>query len=362
MVASASLLEAGIGWQGFVLDGFFEGSIALVEFAAFRRFGGCVGESNTAIGTQSPSDFMLLALGWRRDRTSGGLTDHPVALPFSESAGPVRRLKPDVELMVRDLKSSKETAELRSAKVANDDFSIAGAIKQNKDGQPLDALPNPWSHMDGREAEGRVTDQDSLVPNSFTPGVLPLGIGPHVDLHLPHTSLQELHGGEHGPLSRLLLRLRKVLSTVVGIELRQFGILGIKGKFKQEGSSGAESTQLRDDQDSSALAAPRSHQEVLLTFEIFPPSSAHTAGPKNTSVDKVISSLAEQLADPQSLLLTGPLASVLQGATVNLSLDDLDATSSSRRTRRSLARMSAMALPIGISAAFTGILIWLCAW
>mmetsp|Transcript_86140 Transcript_86140/g.184572 ORF Transcript_86140/g.184572 Transcript_86140/m.184572 type:complete len:390 (-) Transcript_86140:197-1366(-) len=172
-----------------------------------------------------------------------------------------------------------------------------------------------------------------------------------LELHLRRTNLQKLRSvGDGRNLAAFLLTLSQELSHAAGVDAQRIGILAIHERYQRldpieaSWSAGGES-----------LPAVRSREEVVVRFEV-------TAAKIQTEPDprQVLDILRTRLASPGSTLLSGPLGSTLQNATISLTLSD-EILSIPRR-RRDAASVSAMALPIGISAAFTGILIWIAAW
>merc|ERR1719277_2980768 len=74
-----------------------------------------------------------------------------------------------------------------------------------------------------------------------------------------------------------------------------------------------------------------------------------------------VDTLRSAIRDHTSNLMSGPLGGALQNSTITLSLSSDLAVTPVTQQKETVTQVSAMALPIGISAAFTGILVWLAA-
>jgi len=96
----------------------------------------------------------------------------------------------------------------------------------------------------------------------------------------------------------------------------------------------------------------RLDEQVVVRFYI---GSASLPG--DVSQDQVFNILDRDLRNPLSVLRTGPLSKLLEHATVQVGSDALYEMTDAQDDR-----LSQLALPAGISAAFTGILIWLASW
>lgn len=169
-----------------------------------------------------------------------------------------------------------------------------------------------------------------------------------LEMHLRHATLRALRSGGGG-LAGLLLSLSQELSRAAGVAQRRIAVLAIHERYQRldpieaSWSDGGES-----------LRAVRSEEEVVVRFEVKPVMAEGEPDP-----GRVLEALRRALAAPDSGLLRGPLGATLQNATLTLTLADHFAAPPKRREVQS---MSAMALPIGLSAAFTGVLIWIAAW
>lgn len=199
-----------------------------------------------------------------------------------------------------------------------------------------------------------------LGKDQFEPFGYP-GAGLLLELHMPEVTLRELHSASHGSLATFLLELRGELSKAADVEEPRISILGIHGRFKRLDQEGLLriSTEHAGSQDVPGQPVPSSHidEEVIVRFEVLPGWS-DDAEPR-----EVLDILRERLNNPKSELQTGPLSSRLDNATLTLSAPVGIGGSMPRNVEhRGMAHMSAMAWPIGISAAFIGVLIWLAAY
>jgi len=167
-----------------------------------------------------------------------------------------------------------------------------------------------------------------------------------LELHLPGATLQQLHSAAHGSLAEFLRGLHGDLSTAAHVEQGRIAILGIHGRYRRVDPGFTE----------KSFPMPQHiDEEVLVRFEIVPT--------KGSTLDEaaVIASLQQELASQQSTMMHGTLGSIMQNATVTRALPD-GIVETPQEVRRESAHVSAIFLPIGVSAAFTGILIWLAAW
>jgi len=200
---------------------------------------------------------------------------------------------------------------------------------------PDDAYPygEPGYGVDGM---GIPDVENEYGKNAFGTGLL-------TELHLPHVTLRQLHTKSKGSLARFLLDLRKELSSATSVEEERLNIIGIQGQYQRmDAIDGDEPV--------------RVNEEVLVRMELMDPESKEEKKPLD-----VITKIRDELL-PGGALTKGPLKDQLTNATINLSSATTLSAQHIEAERRGAARLSAMALPIGISAAFTGILIWLAAW
>jgi len=190
-------------------------------------------------------------------------------------------------------------------------------------------------------ALGSTKQLEFLKPNNdmFT-GLL-------LELHLPGATLQQLHSAAHGSLADFLRRLQGDLGTAAHIEPRQITILGIHGRYRRVDPAGTE----------RGFPMPKHvDEEVLVKFEVL---RLQDGGLDEAAV---ISSLQQGLASQQSQIMHGTLGTILKNGTITRSLAAGDAQMPTEVRSDRASQVSAIFLPIGVSAAFTGILIWLAAW
>jgi len=186
------------------------------------------------------------------------------------------------------------------------------------------------------------TNQSELLKtNSYVFGGLLL------ELHLPGATLQQLHRAAHGSLADFLRGLQGDLSTAAHIEPRQITILGIHGRYRRVDPGETE----------SRFPMPQHvDEEVVVKFEVVPAKDG------GFDEEAVILSLQQGLALQQSTAMHGTLGAILKNFTITRALAAGVAEMPQRMRREGAAQVSAIFLPIGVSAAFTGILIWLAAW
>lgn len=172
-----------------------------------------------------------------------------------------------------------------------------------------------------------------------------------LEMHIPGATLQGIHKTDHGSLAEFLLKLHGELVSAAKVDERRIGILAIHERYQRVNAApGTVGGKLTD-------APKRLGGEVLVKFEVGAPLPVGGGAEPG----EVMETLRNELSNPTSSLRRGPLGELLKDAAISLSLSP-GLASIPLSKRKAVARMSAMALPIGISAAFTGILIWLAAW
>lgn len=196
---------------------------------------------------------------------------------------------------------------------------------------------------------------DEMFPVEDKDVFAPFGrsdLGTVAELHMPHVTLHQLHSNSKGSLARFLVQLRGQLSLAAEIDERRITILEIKGRYKRVPN--ADAINLNDiGSELGFVQDPgRQEEEVIVKLEIVP-GGAGEEEPK-----KVMEKIGRLLSQKQSILMKGPLHSTLLDASLQPIRSAVTPISDERE---GMARLSSMALPIGISAAFTGILIWLAA-
>lgn len=166
------------------------------------------------------------------------------------------------------------------------------------------------------------------------------GIGYPVELHLPALTLAQLHGEQFSSLAEFLLELRVALCGSAQIGAERLQVQGIHERFQQP-AAGLETA------DTHSVVTSR---EVLVRLAIMPAGSAPDA-------PEVVDRLRMAINDLESQLMRSNVSAAMHNATVQLSLTR--GLKSAVVGQQPVMPLSAMALPIGISALFTGILIWL---
>lgn len=176
-------------------------------------------------------------------------------------------------------------------------------------------------------------------------------VGVLAELRMSHVTLRQLHSEAQGSLSRFLLELRTELARLAHISDRRVSILGIHERYKRsfDGLSGNGKKEQHP--------TNKHDQEVVVRFEVMPGDGADSVEAVKGIDRRLIS--GERLGRPGS-----PVGPALRNATVALGLSSgLGAQAAARLAeQRGMERLGVMALPIGISAVFTGAIVWLAAW
>lgn len=212
------------------------------------------------------------------------------------------------------------------------------------------------STADNADTLGAEIDNSSLPPitqERFEPFGYP-GAGLLLEMHLPKVTLRELHSSSHGSLAQFLLEVREQLCSGAKVPSARISILGIHGRYKRYDNQGL--FHVRSEHQGHSGGPFHFDEEVVVRFEILP-GFADDPDPK-----QVLSILELGLGKSDSSLMTGPLSTVLVNASITSSSPLGVITEPRMVEHRGMAHMSAMAWPIGISAAFIGILIWLAAY
>lgn len=174
-----------------------------------------------------------------------------------------------------------------------------------------------------------------------------------LQMQLPDITLQELHSSApHQSLVEFLAVFHDIVCNVTGVQKYRLNILGIHGFYQRDKGpyNVFHVTSLDADE-----TLPKTHngEQVVIRFAVSPARDSN-------DVDglKALNALESQLKNPNSKLMISPLQGILKDATVyptprKSHVGDAD-------QRRSV--LSAMALPFGVSALFTGILISFAAW
>mmetsp|Transcript_77596 Transcript_77596/g.240419 ORF Transcript_77596/g.240419 Transcript_77596/m.240419 type:complete len:324 (+) Transcript_77596:102-1073(+) len=201
----------------------------------------------------------------------------------------------------------------------------------------------PWEALAGEVPD--TTAQQGSHPGdlggavdhgTFLPGAV-------LGLRMPNMTMGQLLARPSGTLADFLHLLYVEISKAAGIGggLR-LTIAGIHGRYR------------RIDDKQHGRRPVHTEEEVLVVLRI--------AGVRQDPSSKTaVHELRAQLASPESALQLSEAGFALRNATVERTIaPGLRLAPDSDRDQ--VARITAMALPIGISAAFIGVLIWLAAW
>jgi len=197
-----------------------------------------------------------------------------------------------------------------------------------------------------RAPRSKVFAPSALVANSFVDEPWEEGdesylpSGRLLELHLHDITLKELRHSTKSSVTEFLLALHSEL----GRNMQRVSILGLHERYRQN----------LPDEAMAEEPPKRLSQEVVVRFEAAPKRAASQAS-------RVLETLSAQLDDPTCSLRKGPFAFAFANTTLSEEFTpDLGALGS--EVHGETATIGAMALPIGISATFTGILLWLAAW
>jgi hypothetical protein len=213
-----------------------------------------------------------------------------------------------------------------------------------------------WRRQEAGFIDEEESDNASLPPlaeERFEPFGYP-GAGLLLELHLPEVTLKELHSSSRGSLAQFLLEVRGELNKSAEVVESRISILGIHGRYKRYDTSGL--YHMSSERTGHITGPSHVDEEVVVRFEILP-GWADDPDPR-----QALNVLTKQLHSSKSDLMRGPLGTILVNATVGISAPVSIATQPQMVEHRGMAHMSAMAWPIGISAAFIGVLIWLAAY
>lgn len=191
-------------------------------------------------------------------------------------------------------------------------------------------------------------------PNNFYGGLSRVG-GLLLELHLPALSLEEIHHGSYKSLADFLLKLREALSSTAGVKLQHISILGIHERFQLQSTPTAAQLQAEASNLATQSVGTVTGRELLVRFAVTSRNAS------DLDPQSAVDTLRSAIRDRTSKLMSGPLGSALQNSTITLSLSSDLTVTPLRQQKETATQISAMALPIGISAAFTGILVWLAA-
>lgn len=162
-----------------------------------------------------------------------------------------------------------------------------------------------------------------------------------LELHLPATSLEEIHT-RSGSVGGFLLDVRDNLSSSAGLPAGGISMLGIYERYQiGPQADGAEPT--------------FTNKEVLVRFGI--------ASDKKSTIDpqSALDTLRADLYKSGSNLLSGPMGATFINATITLKLTAGLAAEPGKVEKDHTMHVATMALPIALAATFTSVLIWLAA-
>lgn len=209
----------------------------------------------------------------------------------------------------------------------------------------------PWAR------EGEPSPLNETLPPMSEEHIEPFGYpgaGLLLELHLPKVTLRELHTSSRGSLAQFLTEVREEIGKGTEVSESRLSILSIHGRYKRYEGDGY--LRMRSDKTDHMAGSQHLEEEVVLRFEILPGWS------KEVAPQAALRALRHQLSSPDSNLMKGPLGATLSNASVSLSTPAAMSHMSRMTDRHGMTQMSAMAWPIGISAAFIGVLIWLAAY
>lgn len=243
----------------------------------------------------------------------------------------------------RSASANPPSSSSASANLASSSSSASGSPVNSKSASGSGELDT-----DTKNASG-----SPLSPEKFEPFGYP-GAGLLLELHMPEVTLRELHASSRGSLAQFLLEIRGEIGKASEVDETRISILGIHGRYKRYDGDGF--FRVSSTHESALQAPAHVDEEVVVRFELLP------GWPSDSDPRQALNALREQLSESGSAIMHGPLGTILANATVTSSALVGVATQPRMAEHRGMAHMSAMAWPIGISAAFIGVLIWLAAY
>lgn len=155
-----------------------------------------------------------------------------------------------------------------------------------------------------------------------------------LELHLHNTTIQQLHKKAKGSVMSFLQTLHEEFAKAEGLKHYQIKILGIHGRY-------------------TVREGPHFHDEVLVMFSVAPQA-------KDGARRWIIEALNARLNATDNSVHESAFGFALRNASI------VEGSATSRFATRvgnkqEVTQVSTMMLPIGISAAFTGMLVWLAA-
>lgn len=174
------------------------------------------------------------------------------------------------------------------------------------------------------------------------------------ELHMPGASLEEVRSGSHGSLVDFLSKLHDALCAAAGVDRSRLIIIGLHGRYQQIKGANISS-------DSGERLGP----EVLVRLQLTPAATAPAVQANNTTEapippTRVFGRLRNELQQETSALRRGDLGATLRSA--YLSLVSLPASQFGATEADRTSSLSAMMVPIGVSAGFTVVLVWMATW
>lgn len=160
------------------------------------------------------------------------------------------------------------------------------------------------------------------------------------ELRLPGLTLRYLHSIAQGSLARFLNNVRLDLSSGAQVPERRISILGLHERYQRVNPS-------------QAGAATHAKEEVVVRFEIL----LGDAGSERPEPHEALDFLKADFMSEMDLQRSTGLH--MSNATIEESWGMGDEVAS--RQRAGMERLYAIGIPIGISAVFTIVLIWLAA-
>jgi len=182
-------------------------------------------------------------------------------------------------------------------------------------------------------------------------GVAGLGAGESgslpLELHLPAVSLKTA-SAYGGSLAGFMEQLGQALSTAAKVPRSCIAITGIYERFRETNGN----------------ATPYNGSVAVGEREVLVHLSAQSDGERHVDPQKVVDDLRDALGRKNSELMESNIGPLLQNSTISLRFTTglpMTTALDSDETRNLNKLSVSMALPIGISALFTAILVWLAA-
>lgn len=176
----------------------------------------------------------------------------------------------------------------------------------------------------------------------FTGAVLGMDSLAILELHLHNVTMQQLRKSLKTSVVDLLMGLHREFVKASGLEHFQIKILGIHGRYLVHASPTGRQ--------------PHGDEEVVVKFSVAPVEAK--AGER----DWLLEALNERLSSPDNSLLASSIAFAFHNTSVVEAQGGSASLASSRLYGKHAAgQVGPLLLPIAVSAAFTGVLVWLAA-